>query len=136
LEWKEEYSLGIQEIDDQHQALLHSFTEIEQAINSRQKWSNTHYSIVALKEFALMHFAFEEALMRLFGYPETDDHRSTHVRFLATIEDILNSSIRRSADQEMLALLHEWLTKHILGSDKQYARYILAGASVVRSDTA
>lgn len=134
MEWKNEYSLGIQEIDDQHKMLLHSFSVIENAIRLKQGWSSTHYSIVELKELALMHFAFEEAMMRLFGYPEAKEHRITHKNFLDTLDAMVNKSIRNSADTKMLAFLKEWLTKHINGSDKDYARHILSGASVVRAD--
>lgn len=133
MEWKSDYSLGIQEIDDQHRMLLRSFSTIKEAIQLEQGWSSTHCSIMELKELALMHFTLEESLMRLFGYPETEEHRSTHKHFLVTLDDILNMSIRKSADSKMLALLQDWLTEHILGTDKDYARHILSGAAIVRT---
>ncbi|MEI7843918.1 MAG: bacteriohemerythrin [Gallionellaceae bacterium] len=133
MEWKNEYSLGIQEIDDQHKALLRSFNKIKEAIRTEQAWSGTHFSILELREHALSHFAVEEAMMRLFGYPETEAHRESHKLFLAKLEDISNSSIRKSASTKMLASLQEWLTNHIVESDKDYAQFILAGATVVRS---
>jgi len=135
MEWKNEYSLGIQEIDDQHKMLLHSFSVIENAIHLKQGWSSTHYSIIALKELALMHFAFEEALMRLFGYPATQEHQLAHRHFLDTLDVMVNKSIRNLEDTNLLAFLKEWVTKHINGSDKDYARHIFSGASVVRTDT-
>jgi len=134
MEWKSEYSLGIKEIDAQHKKLLGSFTAIENAINLKQGWSGTHYCIIELKELALMHFAFEEAIMRLFGYSETEEHSINHRNFMRRLEDIVNKSIRHSADAEMLVFLKKWLTEHINGSDKDYARFILSGASVVRAD--
>ena len=83
---------------------------------------------------ALIHFAVEEALMRLFDYPESDKHNAIHEHFLTRLEDILNRSIHKSADSEMLMFLQEWLTNHILGSDRDYARHILSGAALVRAD--
>jgi len=135
MEWKNEYSLGIKEIDDQHKMLLCSFSILKEAIETEQAWSATHYRIVELRDLAIVHFTVEEAMMRLFGYTATEEHRTTHEHFLIRLDDILNMSIRSSADEEMLKLLKEWLTMHILGSDKDYARHILSGASVVRTGT-
>lgn len=133
MKWKNEYSLGIQEIDDQHRLLLSSFSVIEEAINLKQGWSNVHFSILGLKELASMHFTFEEALMRLFSYPEAKAHRGDHEYFFARLAEIENHSLRNSAERELLEFLREWLTSHILHTDADYARYILSGASVVRS---
>ncbi|MCX7150158.1 MAG: hemerythrin family protein [Rhodocyclales bacterium] len=133
MKWKNEYSLGIQEIDDQHRLLLSSFSVIEEAIKLKQGWSNVHYSIIGLKELARMHFTFEEALMRLFAYPEAKEHRSDHEYFFVRLAAIENNSLRNSTENELLEFLREWLTIHILQTDMGYARHILSGASVVRS---
>ena len=133
MDWQDEFLLGIKEIDEQHKMLMHSFSILKEAIAAGHAWSDTHYKIVELKELAIVHFTVEEALMRLFGYPSTEDHRSIHERFLITLDDILNMSIRSAADEEMLKLIREWLTHHILVTDRDYVRHILSGASVVRA---
>jgi hemerythrin-like metal-binding protein len=132
IEWKNQYSLGIKTIDKQHQMIMRSFANIENSIHAELAWSTIHYSILELKELALRHFAVEEALMELFGYPKITEHQITHEAFLNRLEEILNISIRKSANKELLSLLEEWKTKHILGADRDYAKYILSGASVVR----
>jgi len=134
MKWKNEYSLGIQEIDNQHKQLLHSFSVIEDAINLNpgREWASIHYSIVELQHLARMHFSFEESLMRLFGYPKTKEHSSEHEYFFVKIREIESHSIRNSMELEMLEFLRVWLTKHILGIDRDYARHILSGAVIVR----
>ncbi len=134
LNWKDEYSLGIQEIDDQHKLLLHAFSAVEDTIKQDKGWSSIHFSIVELKALARMHFSFEEALMRLFGFQDIKEHSSEHEHFFVKLEEIENHSLRNSLGAEILEFLHEWLTKHIRGIDNNYAPYILSGASVVRSD--
>ena len=81
--WKNEYSLGILEIDNQHKSLINCFASIEESIKAGHKWSSTHFNIVHLKEVARFHFCCEEALMRLFGYPGIDEHSLQHERFLS-----------------------------------------------------
>jgi hemerythrin len=133
MEWKDEYSVGILEIDDQHKLLLQSFTEIEESIKLGQGWSNTHYAILELNQLARMHFTFEEAIMHMFGYPETEAHKTEHQQFFAKMASIERHSLKKSAEVEMVQFLRSWLTSHILGSDRAYAKYIFSGAQVVRS---
>lgn len=133
MRWKNEYSLGIQEIDDQHRLILSSFSVIEEAITQNQSWSSVHFGIVRLRELARIHFAFEEALMRLFAYPEAKEHRSEHEHFFTELAEIENNSLRNATEGQLLEFLREWLTSHILKTDAGYARHILSGATVVRS---
>jgi hemerythrin len=133
MEWKDEYSVGILEIDDQHKLLLRSFTAIEESIRLDQGWSNTHYAILDLNQLARMHFTFEEAIMHMFGYPETEAHQNEHQQFFSRMASIERHSLKKSAEVEMVQFLRSWLTTHILGSDRGYAKHIFSGAQVVRS---
>jgi hemerythrin len=132
MKWKDEYSVGILEIDDQHKLLLRSFSAIVESISLDQGWSNTHYAIVKLNQLAHMHFSFEEAMMRMFGYPETEAHQKEHQNFFAKLDSIESRLLKKPADVEMVQFLRGWLTTHILGSDRGYAKYIFSGAQVVR----
>jgi hemerythrin len=133
MEWKDEYSVGILEIDNQHKLLLRSFIDIVESINLDQGWSETHYAIVKLIQLARMHFMFEEAMMRMFGYPGIEEHQKEHEFFFAKLDSIEKHSLKKSAEVEMVKFLREWLKSHILGSDRGYASHIFSGAQVVVS---
>lgn len=134
MEWKDSYSLGIAEIDSQHKGLLRKFTAIENAITSKKGWSVVHYAVVELRKQASAHFQFEEALMRLFGFPQPEliAHNKEHEFFFVKLDEIERHSLKDSAEQDMINFLRSWLTNHISGTDRAYAGYILAGAQVVR----
>ena len=134
MEWKPEYSLGIIEIDGQHQGLLKCFGEIERAMASGKGWTDVHYAIVDLTQKAHMHFEFEEALQRLYGYPDAEQHGRTHGGFFIKLQDIERHALTNSAQSEMVDFLREWLTDHILLADRDYAQYIIGGAEIMRSD--
>lgn len=134
MEWKDEYSVGVSEIDNQHKLLLRSFSAIEESINLNQGWSNTHYAIIELIQFARIHFSFEEAMMRMFDYPETDAHQKEHEHFFVKLDSIERHSLKKTAKVEMVQFLQDWLTKHILDRDKGYANHIFSGATVVKSN--
>jgi hemerythrin-like metal-binding protein len=133
MKWKDEYSIGILEIDDQHKLLLRSFTAIEEAINLNEGWSNTHYAILELIQLAQMHFSFEDAIMRMFAYPDIEAHQKEHQSFFDKLASIERHSLKKSADVEMVQFLRGWLATHILGSDRGYAHHIFSGAQIVRS---
>lgn len=133
MEWKNEYSIGILEIDDQHKLLLRSFTAIEEAIKLNQGWSNAHYAILELIQLARMHFSFEDAIMRMFAYPDMEAHQMEHRSFFDKLDSIERHSLKKSADVEMIQFLRGWLAMHILGSDRGYAHHVFSGALVVKS---
>jgi hemerythrin len=133
MEWKDEYSVGILEIDKQHKLLLQSFAAIEESIKLFKGWSNTHYAIKELTNLAHMHFSFEEAIMRMYDFPGTEAHLKEHEYFFEALDDIERQSLGKHVGVEMVKFLNSWLTKHIMGSDRGYANYIFAGAKVVRS---
>ncbi|GAB1395176.1 bacteriohemerythrin [Rhodocyclaceae bacterium] len=133
MEWKAAYSVGLREIDDQHKELLSLFCRVTDILDESKSWTDIHYRIVELRTFAAYHFEFEEALMRMFGYTEHDRHADSHKQFFIQLAEFEKHSILGDVKQEMLQFLFDWLFSHIMKSDKAYAQYILAGASVVRS---
>ncbi|MCK9381916.1 MAG: hemerythrin family protein [Sulfuritalea sp.] len=131
MEWQSTYSVGIEEIDNQHRELLGHFSTIGEAMVSKKSWSDVHFEIVKLKEFAHFHFRFEDALMSLYGCPQRERHNEIHVQFLREIESYERSSLRRQNDKEVMQLFTDWLVKHIQGDDRVYAHRIISGAKVV-----
>lgn len=133
MEWKDDYALGIKEIDAQHKELVRLFASVAGSIDGALPWSEIHYQLVELKTFASFHFEFEEALMRLFGYAEQSGHADTHKQFFDKLHVIEQSTIRDEVKLEMVRFAFDWLFGHIGTADKAYAKHILGGAAVVKS---
>ena len=137
MQWKSEYSVGIKEIDDQHEGLIAQFSNVEKIVTAKHNWEQTHYAIVELAQVARRHFDFEEGLMRLFGIPSAEKHKIGHEYFFVKMAEIEQHSLRASDETEMIKFLYEWLRDHILAADRQdYAEFILGVAPVVKSITA
>lgn len=133
MHWRNEYSLGIVEIDSQHKQLIGHFGVIEEAIREGQSWSSIYFLIAELKDFARFHFTCEEALMRLFGFPDLRLHAAEHAHFFKVLAEIEMNSISKAIERELVEFLRVWMTKHIVGSDRSFARHVLSGAAVVCS---
>ena len=133
MHWRDEYSLGIPEIDNQHKTLIGLFDAIEEAVKLGESWSTTYFHIAELRDFARFHFACEEALMRVFDFPDSSLHTAEHTHFLKFLSEMENSSLRKSVEKDLVKLLRSWVTKHIVGSDRDFSRHVLSGAAVKAS---
>jgi hemerythrin len=133
MKWSDEYSVGIEEIDQQHKVLLEMFGAVEHSIESAGTWSDVHYGLLKLKEFANRHFLLEQALMRMFGYPELAGHITTHQYFFEKLNELEHRSLGVTTRTETIEFLGDWFKNHICETDRQYADYILSDGKIIRS---
>lgn len=128
--WKEEYSVGIDEIDSQHKVLINCISTLEQSIadaDEKRRWMAIHYAIVQLSDYTRIHFSVEESLMRIIGFPGCDAHIGEHKKFVTYLRDVERKSISHDVtEDEIVTFLRAWLVKHILNDDKQYASSFVA----------
>jgi len=123
VDWKAEYSVGIAEIDAQHRTIIDCITLLQDAVTARERWSAVNAALSRLAEYVRIHFAVEESLMRVMGYPELERHIEEHKAFIAELQAAHEDSLRRDVSDETLAMILTWLRRHIAGSDKSYAAY-------------
>lgn len=103
--WTDKLLTGIHEIDQQHQVLFDVVARLEQAVTADEKWSAVHFALVELTRFVDVHFAVEEALLRMHGYPDLDAHIAAHRAFSADLAEIKKHSIRQDVSTEMTNML-------------------------------
>ncbi len=128
VEWSSELSVGIEEIDAQHHILVDLLNQIHEAIQQRQGAEVTRDIVQRLEEYARVHFAVEESLMRILHYHDYESHKEEHeklVQQLRGFRDKLDSG-KVSISFELAHFLKTWLTKHIMEVDKRYTTHFLA----------
>ncbi|MDP2825618.1 MAG: bacteriohemerythrin [Sulfuritalea sp.] len=130
MSWTDSLLTGIHEIDQQHQVLFDVLARLELAVSSEDKWSAVHFAIVELTNYVNIHFAVEESLMRLHGFPDLDAHIVAHRAFSADLAVIKQHSIRDDVSHEMLVLVKTWLVEHIGVVDKAYVPHLRTAAVV------
>ncbi|PKM46622.1 MAG: hemerythrin [Gammaproteobacteria bacterium HGW-Gammaproteobacteria-1] len=136
IDWSDDLSVGIQEIDDQHQFLVDLLNKLHRAIHQRQGKAAAQAILVELVDYTKIHFAVEESLMRILGYPSYDDHKEQHDHLIAEIHDLQEKleSGKKSITFELLHFLRIWLTKHIMEEDQQYGPFFLSRGAVATSE--
>ena len=90
IEWKDEYSLGVAAIDQEHRELIALINELYDSLSS----SDTEISVLdflgELYARITAHFALEEKIMREAGYDEYPIHKADHERLLDDIRDLMD----------------------------------------------
>ena len=128
IEWSDELSVGIEEIDQQHRALVGILNEFHDAIHNHKGSEVAKQIIKRLTDYTLIHFAVEEGMMRLLDYPDYEEHKDEHDSLIEEIQ-LLSAKLdsgKKSVSFELLHFLKVWLTKHIQESDRQYIPHFIS----------
>ena len=124
--WRDEYSVHIREIDNQHKRLFTLLNKLFDAKGSNQERETLAGILSDLVKYAETHFATEERLMKSYGYPDLASHIEEHEEFIRKVRDFqqLFEDGKVLLDLSVLNFLLNWLKNHIQGSDKAYAPFL------------
>jgi len=127
VEWKNEYSVGIDSIDMQHKKLLGLINSLQTAVDFSTGELFEREALDELVDYTRSHFSYEEGLMEQNAYPEFEAHRKQHQQMIARVEEVLAEyqQDKDSAMRNAAAFLRSWLIKHINGTDKQYSSFLI-----------
>jgi hemerythrin len=124
--WKEEYSVKIREIDEQHKKLVALINELNDAMGQRQAKAALENILGRLVNYTATHFANEERLLQTNGYPWFPEHKEKHEKMTAKVL-ALQQEYRQgkmTLSIEVMNFLKNWLDKHILGTDMNYSEFL------------
>lgn len=126
LMWTKYYKTNIKEIDEQHKELIDILNNLHEAMTRGQVRKEIYDIFQRLSDYITNHFATEENLMESYDYPDILEHKSEHEGLTAkTIKlksDIDNGKMVITS--ELMDFLMNWLTNHILGTDKKMGKYL------------
>lgn len=128
IRWTPELSVGIEEIDGQHKELVSLLNQLHVAIVERHAARDAAEILDRLVDYTRIHFAVEEALMRLLEYPDYEAHKAQHEELVEQVHQLRHKVIveGKPITGELLLFLKRWLTEHILASDQRYAPHLLS----------
>lgn len=127
LEWKDEYSVGIEAIDNDHRKLLNLINQFQTAVLYRTGQEFEEAALDELVEYTRTHFKREEDLMQEYGYPDFEPHQAEHRKFIGEVEAMIEKYQRegnRASLQQAVVFLRDWLINHIMGTDQAYSGYL------------
>ena len=126
MEWKQQYSVNIKSIDEQHKKWIAIINKLDTALTSGQSDDILGPIIQEALDYTGTHFSFEEDMMLEHGYPEYHAHKQIHADFIADIQSLNDRMQGNDAGLaiDLLGTLGSWLVKHILDEDKKYSSYL------------
>ena len=127
LVWKDDYSVGIDSIDQQHKKLVNLINHLQTAIDYSTGKEFEQDALDELVDYTKTHFTYEEGLMRDNDYPDFEAHKAQHEEMFKKVAEVL-AEYEKNQDTAMsnaVVYLKEWLINHINGTDKQYSSYLI-----------
>lgn len=119
-------SVGIPQIDEEHQQLFDYLDGLLLSVNTRYGQSRALEMLSLLELYAATHFKSEETLMENHAYPDAEKHKKEHQAFIQRLQEF--RAQLGNIGQPMTAFIIEWLTQHIQLSDAALAKFIKAQA--------
>jgi hemerythrin-like metal-binding protein len=124
--WKDDYSVGIESIDEDHKKLLNLINNLQTAIHYHTGEQFERQALDELVNYTKYHFSREEELMEKFGYPELEAHRAEHARMIEKVGVFIEQYEQKQYEalEEVAEFLKNWLVNHINGTDKRYSAFL------------
>lgn len=120
--WSDKYSVEIKEIDDQHKILVGMINELHDSMKQAKSREASLKIINKMAEYTKFHFTTEEKYMKRFKYPDYEEHKLEHDKFVAKVEQFRNDYENEKAgvSYEIMNFLKDWLLGHIQLTDRKY----------------
>ncbi len=126
MEWSDQLSVGIREIDRQHMRLVDMVNGLYRSVHEGRVGEAVGTLLPELVNYTVEHFAYEEKLFEEHGYPETEAHIREHKKLTSQVQNFVkkieggNTAVATS----LLGFLKDWLVNHIMKTDMAYGPYL------------
>lgn len=128
LVWKDEYSVGIEAMDNDHKKLLNLINQLQTATDYYTGQEFEKKAFDELVDYTKTHFSREEKLMEENNYADLEDHKEQHRLMISKVNELIKEYENNSegAISNALDYLKNWLIRHINGTDKEYGKALNA----------
>jgi hemerythrin len=127
--WRDEYSIGVPEVDAQHKELLRQIHKLSDCFREGRKL-DVQEILKFLAGYAVHHFSTEEKLMQKSNYPFTVQHIREHQTFVKYFTKLcqeieLSEPNSTYVTFRIQLLLVDWLINHTTKTDRHLGVYLL-----------
>lgn len=128
MEWNDSLKIGLEEIDNQHYELIVIYNDLCDAIEARAGVEQTLKILRKLGRYTSVHFATEEALMRMLEYPDYENHKKAHDALISELRQLTRNAVDapHGVNFQLAYTVKQWLMKHILETDTKFVPHFIA----------
>ena len=121
IKWVNDYSIGVDSIDNQHKRLVSMINQLQKSIPSGIVNQEMGLVLKSLVDYTKYHFAEEEKLMEQIHFSELERHRQLHIDLTAQVTGII-VGLKKGKELtvfELIEFLKNWLIDHIIKEDRK-----------------
>ncbi|MEK7635408.1 MAG: bacteriohemerythrin [Patescibacteria group bacterium] len=128
--WVEKYSVGVEELDAQHQHYFEIVSEVIKMTGQEKIVLNDLLvKIDDLNNYSIYHFTTEENLFKHYAYPDAEEHIAAHNTYEEKMDTFIADANREGADTKKIVLeiaefAGSWLVNHIMVIDQKYIKFM------------
>ena len=126
--WDQSYSVSVAKFDEQHQKLFSLLNGLHDAMRQGKGQAIVESTLHELALYTVTHFRAEEELLRKSNFPGFAAHRAEHQKFVARVNGFIEEmkAGRVASPISILGFIKDWLTDHIMRTDRAYGAYLNA----------
>lgn len=125
--WRDEFKIGIVNIDEQHEELFARYNDLLECIRKSDDGEKIKKNVLEtldfLSEYIIYHFDHEEKYQKEVDYPERIEHKKIHNNFKKTVIDFKREFLKDPNNKDFLnafsGYLSTWLINHICDEDQK-----------------
>ena len=124
INWREEFSVGVVEVDYEHQELIDLINEMHRSVQEGVTRGQVVAGLGEIYAQLAAHFALEEKVMQETRYPAFREHKMDHEALLDDLRDIMDEvEDDGEFDEKQLATdLGRWFSDHFRTHDAKLHR--------------
>lgn len=123
--WKDDYSVGHPDIDDQHRYFIGLINNVIKAQELSYPEDMIHQLLFGLLKYSEFHFRGEELIMRANRYPEFEKHAKLHGEIMTLLEHKVGAfGGKEGGIDDILGMLVAWFQIHTVHEDKRFATFL------------
>lgn len=130
LEWTQDLATGSEEIDFQHKELFRRVNALLESCRQGKGKAELNRVIEFLDEYVVKHFSEEEKFMRKYEYPGHANHKTEHLKFIATFSELKKEIERQGPALDLVVktnrMIVQWLINHISKVDRSLGMFLRA----------
>ena len=121
--WKDEYSVGVDSLDNDHRKLLNLINNFQTAVKYQTGEAFEREALDDVVAYTKYHFGREEKMMEEAGYADLEAHKEIHRKMIAKVDEFLIDYEKQGHEalEDVALYLKDWLVGHINGNDQEYS---------------
>lgn len=114
LEWHEEYSVGVEDVDHEHQEMIELINQVHEELQDPRSGVGVDRFLGEIFARISAHFALEERIMQEARYEEYSAHKEDHEKLLDELRDLMEDYEARKKLNEVILgrTLSDWFGIH------------------------